>query len=237
MTTASLLEAGARLRPALVVVLLIVGSSDSRFSSATSRPAAWNRRWTPATGSFPFLRCHRRRRGGRRRRLSGQRTPRRRADDPPRGRRDRGGVRDEGATRTRLRIRTAVNPRHGRPDRRQSVAGKRGGRDDTPSRNGRYGYSGHHNGGYETVAPIIGLTTTASNNGIGAMLVAIGVAMLGFGTVFERLGPTRRETSRRRSRENVIAFWTTRSASSCSCLPPWQPLRWSSRLGRPSTGS
>jgi len=71
------------------------------------------------------------------------------------------------------------------------------------------GIQGITTGAYETVAPIIGLTTTASNNGLGAMLVAIGVAMLGFGTVFERLGPTRRETSRRRSRENVIAFWTT----------------------------
>ncbi|MFB1064757.1 signal peptidase I [Natrinema sp. H-ect4] len=70
------------------------------------------------------------------------------------------------------------------------------------------GIQGITTGAYETVAPIIGLTTTASNNGLGAMLVAIGVAMLGFGTVFERLGPTRRETSRRRSRENVIAFWT-----------------------------
>ncbi|WP_339105653.1 signal peptidase I [Haloterrigena salinisoli] len=61
---------------------------------------------------------------------------------------------------------------------------------------------------YGTVAPVIGLTTTADAEGIGAALVAIGVALLGFGTVFERLGPARRETRRSRSRENVIAFWT-----------------------------
>ncbi|MFC6764289.1 signal peptidase I [Natrinema soli] len=70
------------------------------------------------------------------------------------------------------------------------------------------GVQGIATGASETVAPILGLTTTASGNGLGAMLVAIGVAMLGFGTVFERLGPSRRETTRRRSRENVIAFWT-----------------------------
>ncbi|QCS41136.1 signal peptidase I [Natrinema versiforme] len=61
---------------------------------------------------------------------------------------------------------------------------------------------------YGTVAPILGLTTTASSNGLGSMLVAAGVAMLGFGTLLERLGPSRREVTRSRSRENVIAFWT-----------------------------
>ncbi|MGQ3411524.1 signal peptidase I [Natrinema sp. LN54] len=60
---------------------------------------------------------------------------------------------------------------------------------------------------YGTVAPILGLTTTASSNGLGSMLVAVGVAMLGFGTLLERLGPSRREVTRSRSRENVIAFW------------------------------
>ncbi|WP_254762197.1 signal peptidase I [Natrinema marinum] len=61
---------------------------------------------------------------------------------------------------------------------------------------------------YGTVAPIVGVTTTATSDGLGSMLVAVGVALLGFGTVFERLGPEHRETTRRRSRENVIAFWT-----------------------------
>ncbi|ELY68754.1 signal peptidase I [Natrinema versiforme] len=60
---------------------------------------------------------------------------------------------------------------------------------------------------YGTIAPILGLTTTASSDGLGSMLVAVGVAMLGFGTLLERLGPGRRETRRSRSRENVIAFW------------------------------
>ncbi|ADB62371.1 peptidase S26B, signal peptidase [Haloterrigena turkmenica DSM 5511] len=61
---------------------------------------------------------------------------------------------------------------------------------------------------YESVAPVVGLTTTGDSEGLGAALVAVGVALLGFGTVFERLGPARREIHRSRSRENVIAFWT-----------------------------
>ncbi|NUB89813.1 signal peptidase I [Haloterrigena sp. SYSU A121-1] len=59
-----------------------------------------------------------------------------------------------------------------------------------------------------TVASVVGLTETGDSEGLGAVLVAVGVALLGFGTVFERLGPARRETRRSRSRENVIAFWT-----------------------------
>jgi len=58
-----------------------------------------------------------------------------------------------------------------------------------------------------TVASVFG-TATTSSSGLGSMLVAIGVALLGFGTLFERLGPARREKTRRRSRENVLAFWT-----------------------------
>ncbi|SEW16950.1 signal peptidase I [Natrinema salifodinae] len=59
-----------------------------------------------------------------------------------------------------------------------------------------------------TAASIVGVTTTASADDLGALLVAIGVATLGFGTVLDRLGPARRETTRSRSRENVIAFRT-----------------------------
>ncbi|MDF9744919.1 signal peptidase I [Natrinema salsiterrestre] len=61
---------------------------------------------------------------------------------------------------------------------------------------------------YGAVAPVFGLTTTASSNGLGSVLVALGVAMLGFGVLLEQVGPTRREATRSRSRENVIAFWT-----------------------------
>ena len=61
---------------------------------------------------------------------------------------------------------------------------------------------------YGTVASVLGLTTTADSEGLGAVLVAVGVALLGFGTLLERVGPARRETRRPRSRENVIAFWT-----------------------------
>ncbi|WP_049900679.1 signal peptidase I [Natrinema sp. J7-1] len=57
------------------------------------------------------------------------------------------------------------------------------------------------------VASVFGLATMSAN-GLGALMVAIGVALLGFGTLFERLGPSQRETRRSRSRENVIAFWT-----------------------------
>lgn len=60
---------------------------------------------------------------------------------------------------------------------------------------------------YGTIAPVLGLTTSASSDGLGSMLVAVGVAMLGFGALLERLGPGQRETRRSRSRENVIAFW------------------------------
>ncbi|WP_049922018.1 signal peptidase I [Halopiger djelfimassiliensis] len=61
---------------------------------------------------------------------------------------------------------------------------------------------------HAAIAPVLGLTTTADADGLGALLVAIGVAMLGFGTLLERLGPGRRETTRSRRRENVIGFWT-----------------------------
>ncbi|SER26519.1 signal peptidase I [Natrinema salaciae] len=61
---------------------------------------------------------------------------------------------------------------------------------------------------YGTIASAFGLTSTASSNGLGSMLVAVGVAMLGFGTLVERLGPARRDVTRSRSRDNVIAFWT-----------------------------
>jgi signal peptidase len=57
-----------------------------------------------------------------------------------------------------------------------------------------------------TLASVFGLTT--STNGLGGLMVAIGVALLGFGTLFERFGPAERERTRSRSRKNVIAFWT-----------------------------
>ena len=60
---------------------------------------------------------------------------------------------------------------------------------------------------YGTIAPVLGMTTTADSEGLGALLVAVGVALLGFGVLFERLGPAQRDTRRSRSRENVIAFW------------------------------
>ncbi|MDQ2051131.1 signal peptidase I [Natronolimnohabitans sp. A-GB9] len=61
---------------------------------------------------------------------------------------------------------------------------------------------------YGTVASVAGITTTTDSESLGAVLVAIGVALLGFGALFDRLGPGQREPRRSRSRENVIAFWT-----------------------------
>lgn len=60
-----------------------------------------------------------------------------------------------------------------------------------------------------TIAPILGLTTSPDSEGIGSLLVAVGVALLGFGVLLERLGPGQRDKTRSRSRENVLAFWTT----------------------------
>ena len=70
------------------------------------------------------------------------------------------------------------------------------------------GVQGVAESAYGTVASVFGLTATADSEGLGSMLVAFGVALLGFGALLERLGPGRRETHRSRSRENVIAFWT-----------------------------
>ncbi|QFU82449.1 signal peptidase I [Natronorubrum aibiense] len=60
-----------------------------------------------------------------------------------------------------------------------------------------------------TIGPILGLTTSPDSEGTGSLLVAVGIALLGFGVLLERIGPARREKRRSRSRENVLAFWTT----------------------------
>ncbi|TYT62012.1 signal peptidase I [Natrialba swarupiae] len=59
----------------------------------------------------------------------------------------------------------------------------------------------------DAVSGVFGLTTAADSDGVGALLVGVGVALLGFGFLLEGFGPSRRETSRRRKRENVIGFW------------------------------
>ncbi|ELY54005.1 signal peptidase I [Natronolimnohabitans innermongolicus] len=59
-----------------------------------------------------------------------------------------------------------------------------------------------------TVGSVVGVASAPDSEGLGAMLVGVGVAILGFGVVLDQLGPGQRETSRSRSRTNVIAFWT-----------------------------
>ncbi|RQG97478.1 signal peptidase I [Natrarchaeobius oligotrophus] len=60
---------------------------------------------------------------------------------------------------------------------------------------------------YEDVSSILGLTTTVDSDGIGAMFVAVGIAMFGFGILLDRFGPAGRQTTRSRRRENVVGFW------------------------------
>ncbi|WP_254861676.1 signal peptidase I [Halovivax gelatinilyticus] len=57
------------------------------------------------------------------------------------------------------------------------------------------------------LASVAGVPGELDGEGAGAMLVAIGVALFGFGILFDRAGPARRETTRSYSRENVIAIW------------------------------
>ncbi|MFC6716469.1 S26 family signal peptidase [Natrialbaceae archaeon GCM10025810] len=61
--------------------------------------------------------------------------------------------------------------------------------------------------GYEAGASALGASTAFDADDAGALLVAVGVALLGFGILFEGTG-ARRETKRSRNRENVIGIWT-----------------------------
>ncbi|WP_290818222.1 signal peptidase I [Halovivax sp.] len=59
----------------------------------------------------------------------------------------------------------------------------------------------------DSLAAAVGVPGELDAEGAGAMLVAIGIALLGLGTAFDRAGPARRDTTRSRKRENVIAIW------------------------------
>ncbi len=59
----------------------------------------------------------------------------------------------------------------------------------------------------DAIAGLAGVPDGLDAEGSGAILVGIGVALLGFGLLFERAGPSRRETARTRSREGVIGIW------------------------------
>ena len=57
------------------------------------------------------------------------------------------------------------------------------------------------------LAPL-GITAAFDAEGTGALLVAVGVGLLGVGLLLERVGVTERSTRRRTNRENVIGLWT-----------------------------
>lgn len=57
------------------------------------------------------------------------------------------------------------------------------------------------------VAPL-GIAAAFDADGIGALLVALGIGLLGVGLLLERTGATERETGRKTRRENVIGLWT-----------------------------
>ncbi|WP_306054093.1 signal peptidase I [Natronococcus wangiae] len=63
--------------------------------------------------------------------------------------------------------------------------------------------------GYGLFASVLGITTALEADNLGAMLVALGVALFGAGFLLDCAGPHRRDTRRSTSRENVYAFWGT----------------------------
>ncbi|TYL38350.1 S26 family signal peptidase [Natronococcus pandeyae] len=71
------------------------------------------------------------------------------------------------------------------------------------------GVHGAMESGYGLFASALGLTTALEGDNLGAMLVALGVALFGVGFLLDHGGPHRRDTTRSTSRENVYAFWGT----------------------------
>ncbi|THE65218.1 signal peptidase I [Salinadaptatus halalkaliphilus] len=59
----------------------------------------------------------------------------------------------------------------------------------------------------QTVTSALGIEGSSGSDGLGAFFVAIGVALLGFGLLLERFGPSERITDRSRRRKNVVRFW------------------------------
>ena len=59
--------------------------------------------------------------------------------------------------------------------------------------------------GYDAVASTLGVTATMDSDGLGSMLVGLGVALLGFGFLLDRFEPANRDASRSTNRENVLA--------------------------------
>ncbi|MFC4542571.1 signal peptidase I [Halosolutus amylolyticus] len=71
------------------------------------------------------------------------------------------------------------------------------------------GVQGVMESGYDLLTAPLGVTTAFEAENAGAIMIALGIAMLGFGLLVERVGPHRRDTTRSTARENVYAFWTT----------------------------
>ena len=61
--------------------------------------------------------------------------------------------------------------------------------------------------GYNAVATLFGIPGDLDGEGLGATMVGIGVALLGLAFAMDRVGPGRRDTSRSRNRDNVVAIW------------------------------
>ncbi|MHC3437561.1 signal peptidase I [Natrialbaceae archaeon A-gly3] len=58
--------------------------------------------------------------------------------------------------------------------------------------------------GYGVLASTLGLTTM-DGDGVGSLLVGLGIALLGFGFLLDQFGPARRDANRSTNRENVLA--------------------------------
>jgi signal peptidase I len=61
--------------------------------------------------------------------------------------------------------------------------------------------------GYALLASPLGITGEFEAENAGAVLVAFGIGLFGIALLAERIGPSRRDTERSTSRENVYAVW------------------------------
>ncbi|ADD07285.1 peptidase S26 domain protein (plasmid) [Natrialba magadii ATCC 43099] len=62
---------------------------------------------------------------------------------------------------------------------------------------------------FGTVTATLGVTAVFNADNAGALLVGVGIALLGFGVLLETVGPRKRDTRRSRSRPNILGIWAT----------------------------